>query len=257
MASRVARGSAWGEGSGRGPRRGAGCERPVARQQRGIPQGAAFRLQGHDWIRRCRELPPGGPASGRTHARRARRCAGRSDLFRGRAQGPCVVADDARHEAPCQPQGGRHPPQMRTPLAIVAVVAFFAALWWFHGRGPEPATPAQRVAAAPRVEPKPASPSSSKTPAPVVAPQSQPRQMPYAFVGKLTEEGKTTIVLHGGGKTIRVQGTGPIDERYEVVAIHDDRLELRDGPTGKTEMLALAARGPMTVPMAPDESERD
>jgi hypothetical protein len=148
---------------------------------------------------------------------------------------------------------------MRTPLAIVAVIAFVAALWWFHGPGPELPTPDQRVAATPRVEPKAVSPASSKTQAPVVSPEPRPQShpMPYAFLGKITEAGRTTIVLHGGGKMIRVQGIGPIDERYEVVAIHDDRVELRDVPTGKTEVLALAARGPMAVPMAPDESEQD
>ena len=77
-------------------------------------------------------------------------------------------------------------------------------------------------------------------PQPVARPQ--PPELPYSFLGRITEGGANTIVLHGAGRTLTVRGLGPIDENYVVEAIHDDHLVLRHVATGAQQALGLEAR---------------
>jgi hypothetical protein len=76
----------------------------------------------------------------------------------------------------------------------------------------------------------------AQTPAP------QAPQLPFSYLGKITEGGTPTILLHGDGKTWKLRAPGPIDERYQVDAIFEDRIVIRYLPLGTEQVLALSAR---------------
>ena len=88
------------------------------------------------------------------------------------------------------------------------------------------------------------------------APQAAP--LPFAYLGKLTENGESVIVLHGGGRMLKVRGPGPLTEDYEVDAVLENLLVLRYLPSGAQQTLELSSRQPPAIPYSsPAESEQD
>ena len=131
-------------------------------------------------------------------------------------------------------------------VSVVAVIAMIAALIYWNGT----ASPRKSDAVAPPPKAAVPAPSVSKaTPvqAPNVTRPSRPQgpqapDLPFSFFGKTTEKGEGVILLHGGGRTLRVRGVGPLTDDYEVVAIHDNHIVLRYLPLGTEQKLELAAR---------------
>jgi hypothetical protein len=93
------------------------------------------------------------------------------------------------------------------------------------------------VSATPREVP-PRAPAPQRTDA---AAASAPT-FPYAFLGKVTENDATTILLYGAGRTLKVRGPGPLDEQYQVDEVYDDHLVIRYLPLGTRQVLELASR---------------
>lgn len=88
-----------------------------------------------------------------------------------------------------------------------------------------------------------AAPGRVTQPARGVGPQSVvPPSQPFKFLGKVTAEGETSVVLYGRGRTLTVRATGPIDDDYTVDAIEEDHLVLRRVGGGATEILPLTTR---------------
>jgi hypothetical protein len=110
---------------------------------------------------------------------------------------------------------------------------------------------APRVTAMPDRESRPI--TSAKPPR--AATETAPA-LPFAFLGKVTTDGATSIVLYGNGRTIKVKGPGPLDDRYDVESIADDHMVLLYKPLGQRQTLELAARQPV-LPGSPEDSERD
>jgi len=73
-------------------------------------------------------------------------------------------------------------------------------------------------------------------------------ELPYRFLGKVTDAGETVVVLYGRGRTVTVRATGPLDDDYAVDAIEDGYLMLRYVPLGASQTLELASRQPTVVP---------
>ena len=73
-------------------------------------------------------------------------------------------------------------------------------------------------------------------------------ELPYRFLGKVTDAGETVVVLYGRGRTVTVRATGPLDDDYAVDAIEDGYLMLRYVPLGASQILELAARQRAVVP---------
>lgn len=95
-------------------------------------------------------------------------------------------------------------------------------------------------------------------PAPAVvatrAAPAKPAAIDFKLLGTSTEGSETALLLYGGGRTLRVRGTGPIDDEYAVDAIRDGLLVLRFVPSGSTQVLEIASR---RREAAPDWSAAD
>jgi len=76
----------------------------------------------------------------------------------------------------------------------------------------------------------------------VEATPMQDRPFPFSFLGKITEGGEETILLHGAGRTLKVRHAGPLDERYVVDDVLEDRIVIRDLSLGTRHVVELAAR---------------
>jgi hypothetical protein len=171
----------------------------------------------------------------------------------------------------------RRPPRWLTVVGAVALTAGLLALVDFDA----PAKPA--VVARPAGPGSfDASPMTLYTPAHVIAPSNsnpdpaQPLpvtvtaarppsssnptlpELPYRFLGRVTDAGVAAIVLHGRGRTVTVRGTGPLDDDYAVDAIEDGYLMVRHVPLGTSQMLELTARQRIEVSAgSPDDSPPD
>jgi hypothetical protein len=77
---------------------------------------------------------------------------------------------------------------------------------------------------------------------PAVASTPQAPALPFSFLGKITEGGATTILLHASGRTFKVRGAGPLDERYSVDEIKDDHMVIRYLPLETRQVLELESR---------------
>jgi len=89
----------------------------------------------------------------------------------------------------------------------------------------------------------PKRPHIAATPvAPAVSRQPQEPEFPFSFLGKVTEDGEATILLYGAGRTLKVRHAGPLDMRYVVDDILDDRLIVRDLASGTRHVVELASR---------------
>jgi len=85
----------------------------------------------------------------------------------------------------------------------------------------------------------------------VVPSTPQLATVPFSFLGLLDVEGVTSVVLYGRGRTLTVQGPGPLDEEYAVDAMEGGYLMLRHLPSGTSHMLELNPRQHMTIPVGP------
>lgn len=86
----------------------------------------------------------------------------------------------------------------------------------------------------------------------------QAPRLPFAFLGKLQEGGRTAIVLYRGGVTLMVRGTGKLDEDYDVEAIEESFLVLRYVPLGERQVLELKAPAQAIAPHgAAEETPQD
>ena len=61
----------------------------------------------------------------------------------------------------------------------------------------------------------------------------------FRFLGRTTECSEGLLLLFGGGRTLKVRGTGPVDDEYVVDAIQDGLLVLRFLPAGSTQVVQL------------------
>jgi len=85
----------------------------------------------------------------------------------------------------------------------------------------------------------------------------EPPPLPFAFLGKITEAGRTSLVLYGGGRTLKVQDVGRLDDNYEVDAILDDAVVLRYVPLGTRQILELGRRQFLVGPVDSDAYPQD
>jgi hypothetical protein len=140
----------------------------------------------------------------------------------------------------------------RRALVWVAGLGLLVLVFYWGGTTPRRSEDVSAPVAL-REQPRPAVATRAEslppvtTPVPRVAspqpvPRPQPPELPYSFLGRITEGGIDTIVLHGAGRTLKVRGLGPLDENYAVEAIRDDHLLLRHIPTGAQQALALESR---------------
>lgn len=95
------------------------------------------------------------------------------------------------------------------------------------------AAAAEAAAAAAAVPPPPAAPV-----------------LPFAFLGRWTEHGVTTVLLSAGGRPLAAVEGQPLTAEYWVEHIGERELRLRHVPTGARLPLALVA-GQATTPAAP------
>jgi hypothetical protein len=93
-------------------------------------------------------------------------------------------------------------------------------------------------------------------PPPPPAPQAPP--LPFSYVGKWTEDGRTIVFLARGGNNVAVRGPGKLDDAYAVESIDDKQMVMKYLPLGKPQVLSLVAptatQPAAQVATAPDES---
>lgn len=78
-------------------------------------------------------------------------------------------------------------------------------------------------------------------PAATTAARQEP-PFPFSFLGRIREAGEETILLHGAGRTVKFRHTGPLDDRYVVDDLFDDRVVIRDVASGARHVVELSAR---------------
>jgi hypothetical protein len=109
-------------------------------------------------------------------------------------------------------------------------------------------------------EPTPEVRVSSATPAAPVRSQAPP--LPYAYVGRWTEAGKTVVFLSEQEHNIPVRGPGKLSESYAVRSIDDKQMVLVYLPSNTVQVLpltkaeggaAMAAASPAAAPAAETE----
>ena len=64
----------------------------------------------------------------------------------------------------------------------------------------------------------------------------------FRFLGKVTAEGETSIVLYGHGRTLTVRATGPLDDDYTVDALEEGYIVLRQVHHGVSQLLKLTSQ---------------
>lgn len=89
---------------------------------------------------------------------------------------------------------------------------------------------------------KKAMPPPAATPAPA-APRERPA-FAFRFLGKVTDGGATSVVLYASGRTLRVRGTGPVDDEYAVDTFQEGYLILREIRFGTSHMIEFASAQP-------------
>jgi len=146
--------------------------------------------------------------------------------------------------------GGHH--LLKRSLTVLACGLLVGTLFWAAGVPRHPGT-----TEVPRDSPSPAEmrrsgvyvmSEAARAPASAPAPRrrderaAQAPPLPFSYLGKVIEDGATTIVLHADGRTYKVRRPGPLDARYLVESIFDDRIVIRYLPLGIAEVLPLSAR---------------
>jgi hypothetical protein len=89
------------------------------------------------------------------------------------------------------------------------------------------------------------------------AAQPPPPELAYAFVGRITEQGRTAVILRNGARVVTVRDTGRLDDQYEVVAILEDHLVLRHLQFAAPQVLAMSSRQLPPASGSPSDSEQD
>jgi hypothetical protein len=84
--------------------------------------------------------------------------------------------------------------------------------------------------------------SQARAPRPAEARPPHAPPLPFSFLGKITDGVQTQILLYAAGRTFRVSGQGPLDDRYQVDEVHDDRLVIRYLALGTQQVLPLIAQ---------------
>ena len=85
----------------------------------------------------------------------------------------------------------------------------------------------------------------------------QPPALPFTYLGRMTDDGESVVVLGARGRTFKVRGAGPLDADYLVEALFDDHLVLRYVPLDARQVLELASRQPVAAGGASAEYPQD
>jgi hypothetical protein len=100
----------------------------------------------------------------------------------------------------------------------------------------DPVVPLSAPAASP--PPPAALPRSAESPSPV----SEPPAAPYRYSGHWRQGSHTVLVLSGSGYSLVARVPGPVDDRFDVVSIDDQRVLLRDRQSQKLVALPLSGQ---------------
>src|SRR4051812_28364947 len=73
--------------------------------------------------------------------------------------------------------------------------------------------------------------------------EAAPPAMPFTYVGRWQEQGKTQVFLRTGDRVLAVSGPGPLEGAYAVEALGADSLRLKM-PDGQTQVISFAAPAP-------------
>ncbi len=65
--------------------------------------------------------------------------------------------------------------------------------------------------------------------------------LPFSFLGRWTEQGRTTVFLRRGDKTVAVGSNGRIDDTYQLRAINEQGLLIEHLPSRSTQTLRFDA----------------
>jgi hypothetical protein len=163
------------------------------------------------------------------------------------------------------------PAKQNWPLWAAIMVAFVALVmlvrWVIEPAGGErvqlraasPPVPRQEVSRTEAAAPEPAAP----TVAPAMVRQSakelpppEPVAVRFKYFGKVTDEGRTSVVLYGGGRTITVRGTGPIGD-YVVDAFEPGYVLIRHVALGSTQLVELVPPRQAPAAASPEDSPQD
>jgi len=105
---------------------------------------------------------------------------------------------------------------------------------------------------APVAAPAPA----AQAPSPAAVARSATPALPFTYIGRWQEKGMRVVYLQENGQhVVQVRGPGPLNDRFAVESIADDRMVLRSQPGGQRYTLLLArteGAGGAQRPAAPD-----
>lgn len=90
-------------------------------------------------------------------------------------------------------------------------------------------------------------PRAPSAPVAAQAPPGPVPPLPFGFLGRWTEQGRTTVFLQRGDKTVAVSGLGRIDERYHLRAIDEHGLLIEHLPTRSIQALRFDAPPPVVA----------
>ena len=108
--------------------------------------------------------------------------------------------------------------------------------------GADPFSDSPSVAAAP-ILPAASQPAAAAAPA-----EAPPPAVPFTYVGRWQEQGRTVVFLRAGDRVVTVNGPGLLEGNYVVETIARDGLTLKM-PDGHTQVLSFDA--PASVAAAP------
>ena len=86
---------------------------------------------------------------------------------------------------------------------------------------------------------------------------ADPAPAPFAFLGRIIDDGEAVVLLHRAGRTLKVRGTGRVADDYEVDALMENLVVLRHVPSGTRQLVELTARDPNPLFMQPEDTPRD
>ena len=74
------------------------------------------------------------------------------------------------------------------------------------------------------------------------SPPNKKPPAPFAFLGRITEDGAPVVLLHRAGTVLKIRGIGPVADDYEVDSLLENVVVLRYVPLGTQQVIELAAR---------------
>lgn len=141
-------------------------------------------------------------------------------VFTGLAGGGLLLALLSFLSAPA-------PPAVQTPRAVTPVERWEAA----------PRLPETSEAAA---EPTPAKAAMVAAPAQKAEAETTPRPLAFRFLGKMKSGTGTAVVLHADGRTLTVNGPGPVQgSEYVVDSFQEHYVVLRHARLGNSQLVEL------------------